>query len=151
MDVQVRAVDPFYALTVLISDAEEEKKGIISMLGKIYISANSKTEKLQSTIELVTGAIDDRIAQDAPSRNALNRLHSALSKAFGEADKAKLMTEDISVPAEFDGLTDVQHLRPERSILADREDVRMNGIKDDGVKEIHILVSEGILDGRDRG
>ena len=94
------------------------------MLGKLYISANSKNKKLQSTTELVAGAIDKNIAQDAPSRNALNKLHSALSKALGEAGKVVPDSEDTQAAAGDGGLTTLQEQRVGESVMADEEDVK---------------------------
>ena len=134
MDVQVRVIDPFTAPMVLTCDTEEEKKVIVAMLAKLYISANSKTDKLQSTIELVAEAIDDKIAQDAASRNALNKLHSALSKVLKDADKV--------TPAEADGLIDVLEQKVEASSLGNGENARMAGVSEDGVTEAHDFLVE---------
>lgn len=62
---------------------EEEKKALTSMLGKLYVSPTSTPEKLQTVHDRLTDAIDARIAGDAPSRNALSKLHAALTKAIG--------------------------------------------------------------------
>lgn len=53
------------------------------MLAKLYISPTSTPEKLSTVHDLVTEAIEARIASDAPSRNALNKLLTALTKAIG--------------------------------------------------------------------
>lgn len=58
------------------------------MLGKLYVSPTSTPEKLQATHELLTDAIEARIATDAPSRNALNKLLTALTKAIGASGAA---------------------------------------------------------------
>ena len=64
---------------------EEDRKAVCAMLGKLYITANSSAENLRITTELVIEAIDGNVATDAASRNALNKLHLALTKAMGEA------------------------------------------------------------------
>ncbi len=64
--------------------AGEEKKAIIPLLGKLYIAANSTQEKLQAVHELVVEAIEIKVANDAPSRNAFNKLLTALVKVIGE-------------------------------------------------------------------
>ena len=92
------------ALPVLTETTEEDKKALIAMLGKLYITPNSNAEKLQNTAALVVEAIDDKIAGDATSRNALNKLHMALNKAMGEAGKAKIVPEG-DLPTVGDGLT----------------------------------------------
>lgn len=134
---------------VLTGGTEEDKKALLAMLGKLYISANSKTEKLQSTTELVVEAIDCKIAQDAPSRNALNKLHLALSKALGEAEKVKRDSEDTSAPTEDDGLTTVQEQGLKRSFMANEEDIEMDGSRDEGVTEVQDSLLEELLDGED--
>ncbi len=74
--------------------AEAEKKALTSMLGKLYISPTSSADKLHAVHELVSDAIDAKIATDAPSRNALNKLLTALAKAIG--------TGGAAVPAKND-------------------------------------------------
>ena len=69
---------------LLTSITEEEKKALMSMLGKLYITSNSPSEKLHTVAELITEAIDNKIASDAPSRTALNKLQTAVKKALGE-------------------------------------------------------------------
>ena len=150
MDVQVRDFnDHGHALMVLMGDTEEERKAFIAMLGKLHISAKSKTKKLQSTTELVAGAIDKNIAQDAPSRNALNKLHSALSKALGEARKVVPDAEDTQAAAGDGGLTTLQEQRVEESVMADEEDVRMEGLDDEGVTEVQDSLLDELLDDED--
>ena len=135
---------------VLTGDTEEEKKAFIAMLGKLYITANSKTKKLQSTTAVVAGAIDKNIAQDAPSRNALNKLHSALSKALGEAGKVVPVSEDTQAAAGGDdGLTTLHEQRVEESVMADEEDVRMEGLENEGVTEVQDSLLEELLDDED--
>ena len=116
---------------------EEDRKALITMLGKLYISANSKTEKLQSTIELVMEAIEGKVAQDAPSRNALKKLQSALSKASGGAEKVNLISVDTSTPGEGgDCLTTVKEQMIGGSVMAGDEDVKMNSDRGEGVTEV---------------
>ena len=136
---------------MLTGDTEEEKKASIAMLGKLYITANSKTKKLQSTTEIVAGAIDKNIAQDAPSRNALNKLHSALSKALGEAGKVVPVSKDTQAAAGGDDdLTTLQEQRVEESIMADEADIRTEGLKDEGVTEVQDSLLEELLDDEDK-
>ncbi len=135
-----------FAPVVLIGDTEEDKKALIAMLGKLHFTANSKTEKLQSTIELVVEAIDNKVAQDAPSRNALNKLHLALSKASGEAGKVKPISEDTLAPVGKDnGLTTVEEPGVEESVMANEEDVGMAGVEDEGVTEVQDSLLEELL------
>ena len=139
---------------MLTGDTEEEKKASIAMLGKLYVTANSKTKKLQSTTEIVAGAIDKNIAQDAPSRNALNKLRSALNKALGEAGKVVPVSKDTQAAAQAaaggdDGLATLQEQRVEESVMADEEDIRMEGLKDEGVTEVQDSLLEELLDDED--
>ncbi|KAI4163677.1 MAG: hypothetical protein LQ342_002711 [Letrouitia transgressa] len=76
------------------SCTREEKKALISMLGKIYVTSNSSPERLEEVYYLVTDAIDGKVAVEAVSRNALAKLHLALSKAMGEASKTRTGSED---------------------------------------------------------
>ena len=84
---------------------EEDKKALISMLGKLHITANSTGEKLRKTSARVARAIEDRIASDATSRNALNKLQVALQKAVGEAGEADKSPDETLAPVPEDDLT----------------------------------------------
>ena len=70
-------------LEKLTRATEEERKVIISMLGKLYITTNSSRDKLQRVLDLVTNAIDTKVGTDAPSRNSLTKLQTALIKGLG--------------------------------------------------------------------
>lgn len=67
------------------------------MSGKIYVSPNASTEKLQAVTDLFAEAIDAKIAPDATTRNGLNKVHQALTKALGEAGKVQPSIEDQEV------------------------------------------------------
>ena len=54
-------------------------------MGKLYITPTSTWEKLQSVYDLVTEAIELKIAPDAACRTALTKTQVALGKAIGEA------------------------------------------------------------------
>ncbi|PWW72815.1 hypothetical protein C7212DRAFT_359859 [Tuber magnatum] len=66
---------------------KEEKKVLCTMLGKLYIPADAAPEKLRELYELVTQAIGDKVATDAPSRNALNKLELSLGKVVSELER----------------------------------------------------------------
>lgn len=55
------------------------------MLGKLYITPYSSfsAEKLHIVANLAQEAIDNKVAADAPSRTALNKLHTMIKKAMG--------------------------------------------------------------------
>ena len=115
------------------------------MLSKIHISPNSNTEKLRSTTELVIDAIDGKVAQDAPSRNALQRLHSTLSRALGDAEKVKTIPGERASPGgENDGLTNVDDQTVEGSVIANEEDTRMDDVGDEGITEVQDFLSEEV-------
>lgn len=135
---------------VLTSDTEEDKKALIAMLGKLFITPNSKTERLQSTIELVEEAIENKVAQDAPSRNALHKLHSALSKALGETGKVNPISEDTLAPAGGDdGLTMLEGQVGEESVMGTEKDIGIEGIEDEGVTVAQDSLLEELLDDED--
>lgn len=122
----------------------------MAMLGKLYISVNSKMEKLQSTIELVVEAINGKIAQDAPARNALRKLHSALSKALGDADKVRPVSADTMAPTRRDdGPTSVEGQVIEGSTMANGEDAEVDGDGNEGVTEIQESLLEELPEGED--
>ena len=93
------------------------------MLGKLYITANSNPEKLSSVYELVAEAMDLKVATDAPSRNALTKLHSALGKVVGEAGAIRRSVEEgITVVEE--GKTMAEEDEAEAPALGSEEDVK---------------------------
>ena len=75
---------------------------LISTLGKLYITSNSSTEKLQLVSNLVMEAVDSRVAVDMPSKNALAKLQTALSKAIGDTgvEQRSPTSEDMTVMEE---------------------------------------------------
>ncbi|MCJ1438094.1 hypothetical protein MMC27_007481 [Xylographa pallens] len=83
-DIHLDLADALLEKAMVHGCPKEEKKPILSMLGKLYITPTSTVEKLQSAYDLVAEAIELKIAPDAGSRNALTKLHTALSKALGE-------------------------------------------------------------------
>ncbi len=89
---------------------EEEKKALVTMLSKLYITSNSDPTKLEAAKDLAAEAVDSKIATDAPSRNALNKLHTALSKALGENGTAGKGAEGVTIveTRQNEGLTAVE-------------------------------------------
>ncbi|KAI4282936.1 MAG: hypothetical protein L6R38_002555 [Xanthoria sp. 2 TBL-2021] len=77
--------------------SKDERKVLLSMMGKVYITSNSSAEKLQAVSDLVAEAIDGKLATDTATKNALNKCHLALSKALGEARTAQSNMEDQRV------------------------------------------------------
>lgn len=77
------------------------------MLSKIYVTSNSSPEILEEVYDLVTDAIDSKVAVEAVSRNALAKVHLALSKAMGEAGKTRTESEDSHDQTAMEGVQDV--------------------------------------------
>lgn len=84
----------------------------------------------------VVEAIESKIANDAGSRNALNKLHLALSKAMGEAGKFKKNTDETLVSMSEDGLPEMEEQGREGSVLANDEDKGMGDTKDTLLDEL---------------
>ena len=59
------------------------------MLGKLYITPTSTLEKLQSVYDLITEAVELKIAPDAACRTALTKSQLALGRAIGEAPQTR--------------------------------------------------------------
>ena len=131
---------------------EEEKKVLISMLGKLYITANSASEKLTTVFELVVEAIDNKIASDATSRNALNKLHTALSKAIGESGNIRTQSDEgITVAGqevERDTEAPAQDLEDETRMELVEED-EATGFPIEGATGVQDSVLEELLDDDD--
>lgn len=72
----------------------EERKAILTVLGKLYITSNSSVDKLQATTDLAAEAVNAKIAPDATSRNSLSKLHHALTRACGEVDSIRPNVEE---------------------------------------------------------
>lgn len=63
----------------------EEKKAMLPLLGKLYVTASSSMEKLLAVKELTSEAIDLKIANDAACRNGLNKFQAAIIKVLGDS------------------------------------------------------------------
>lgn len=113
------------------------------MLGRLYITANSSAEKLQSTTALVGEAIDDKIASDASSRKALNKLHTGLTKALGEARKSQKNHGHTLMPVAEDGIDEQDVNEPG---LADRGNMTIEALGDEDVTEANDSLLEELLD-----
>lgn len=135
--------------------AGEEKKAIIPLLGKLYISANSTPEKLQIIYELVTETIDTKAANDAASRNGLSKLHLALRKVIGEAgttikgaEEETIMVgvalEESVVVAKAESIED-----GETQIAEVIQDAEMKTTEDEGKTEVQDSLLEELLEDED--
>ena len=118
------------------------------MLGKLFITSRSTLEKLQSTNELVLKAIDDKVASDAASRTALNKIHNALSKALGEAGNCpNKAADDTVLPVADDGVTVMEE--QDESLAADDEEIKLEPGAEEGLAEGRDSILEELLDDED--
>lgn len=134
--------------------AGEEKKAIIPLLGKLYIAANSTPEKLQVIYELVTEAIDIKVANEAASRNALSKLHMALKKVIGEAGTARRSVEEETVPdvalEESIVMAKAESMEDGETQIADViQDAEIKTAEEEGKTEAQDSLLEDLLDDED--
>ncbi|KAL8693194.1 MAG: hypothetical protein Q9218_001938 [Villophora microphyllina] len=108
-----------------LSSSDQEKKILLSMAGKIYVSPNARTEKLQTVIDLFAEAIDAKVAPDATTRNGLNKVHQALTKALGEAGSVRPSIDDQDVDQAVPG--DVTMPEEGSDVEATKMDVDVDG------------------------
>ena len=113
------------------------------MLGKLYITANSSAEKLRSTAELVIEAIDGNIATDAPARNALNKLHLALSKAIRDGGNSGKITDEMPASVDQEGLTVVEDQAD--SILATKDALKVKSVADRSIADANDSLMNELL------
>ena len=133
----------FYIEDILKHHVGEEKKALITMLGKLYITPTSDGEKLKVARDLTAEAIDVKIATDAASRTALNRLHTALVKAIGDSAVAgKIIEEERAIQDEL--MVAGQHSPPESTGIGD--DSIMNDVKMEMTTEAGDTLLEELLD-----
>lgn len=132
-----------YIEDILKHHVGEEKKALITMLGKLYVTPTSDGEKLQVTHDLTAEAIDVKIATDAASRTALNRLHIALVKAIGDSTVAgKRFEEERAAQDEL--MVVGQHSPPEVKEIGD--DSVINDIKKEATAEAGDTLLEELLE-----
>lgn len=134
--------------------AGEEKKAIIPLLGKLYIAANSTPEKLQVIYELVTEAIDMKVANEAASRNALSKLHLALKKVIGEAGTARRSVEEEALPdvalEESIVMAKAESMEDGETQIAEViQDAEIETADEEGKKEAQDSLLEDLLDDED--
>lgn len=112
------------------------------MSGKIYVSPNASTEKLQAITDLFAEAIDAKVAPDATTRNGLNKVHQALTNALGEAGTVQPSIEEQKVgQATIDGPP-----IPEQGL--DVEATKMD-VDDDQATQAQDTLLEELLDDED--
>ena len=132
-----------YIEDILKHHVGEEKKALITMLGKLYITPTSDVEKLRVAHDLVAEAIDMKIATDAASRTALNRLYTALVKAVGDSAVAgKRIEEERAMQDER--MVVGQHSPPELKEIGDNS--LMNDIEKETTAEAGDTLLEELLE-----
>jgi condensin complex subunit 3 len=65
------------------------------LLGKLYISPGSSPDRLRETYTEVSCAVEDGLLTDAPSRNALYKVHVSLGKIVNGLDESKPVQTDL--------------------------------------------------------
>ncbi|KAF1733393.1 Condensin complex subunit 3 [Beauveria bassiana] len=78
---------------------KEEKKLVAGLLSKIYISSGSSEDKLRETYEEVCIAVEEAVVTDAPSRNALYKIHVSLGKIVNALDEQQPQRNSRSASA----------------------------------------------------
>lgn len=84
--------------------SKDERKPLLTLLAKVYISPISSTnpqpsnqEPLQALHALVTEALETKLAPDATSRNVLSKLEVTLTKRLGDVEIVIQTVEDETV------------------------------------------------------
>ncbi len=127
-----------------MATTEEDRKALCTMLGKLYVTANSSAEKLRITTELIIEAIDGNVATDAASRNALNKLHLALSKAMGEAGKSMKNTDEMPASIYQDNSIAVEHQAAD-SVVATKDAMNVESVVDHSIADANDSLLDELL------
>ncbi|KAL8769405.1 MAG: hypothetical protein Q9209_004633 [Squamulea sp. 1 TL-2023] len=93
-DIHLTLADSLLERALAHGCSREERKVLLTMLGKLYITSNSSPKKLQAVSDLIAEAMDAKIATDTTTKNVLSKSHLALGKVIGEAGEARLSVED---------------------------------------------------------
>jgi len=85
---------------------KEERKGLLGMLGKVYLPAGGcDGEQLKGILELVTEATETHVATDAPGTRILKKLYDDLLKMIREVAMAERGVEDGETVVESTEMT----------------------------------------------
>ncbi|KAL8835692.1 MAG: hypothetical protein Q9170_003231 [Blastenia crenularia] len=93
-DIHLTLADSLLERALNHGCSREERKALGAMLGKLSVTSSSSVDKMRAVGDLVIEAIDERIAPDATTRNALNKLYQALTRATGEVDSVRSSIEE---------------------------------------------------------
>lgn len=66
------------------------------MLGKLQITSTQDTEKLHTVARLAQEAIDEKVADDAATRNALSKLSASISKLQAAPERSRAASRNAS-------------------------------------------------------
>lgn len=154
---------------VLTTRAEEEKKSIAPLLGKLYVSPSSSEDKIRALYAEVSDAVDSQLLADATGRNALYKIHVALGKIVNNLDQAQAdpgfgrrsvstrapsVALSIATAASIKEEDDDRTIMDDRTVVEDRTVIKEEDEEDDsgGTTVLHhddgdSLVEELLTDG----
>lgn len=107
---------------------KEEKKLVAGLLGKLHVSSGSSEAKIRDLYASVVGAVEDALLSDAPSRNALYKIHVSLGKIVNSLDERRLSSKvsGRSMSAPIDGPL------PEDRTMVDESKIKEEELEDSG-------------------
>lgn len=90
-----------------MNSTEDERKLCISMLGKLDVSMARDTEQLERVARLAQEAIDEKVADDAPTRTALSKFHTAVNKTQNGRSRSRAPSRAPSIaPSTVDDIAE---------------------------------------------
>lgn len=134
--------------------AEEEKKVIAPLLGKLYVSPASSEEKIRDIYAEVSEAVDNQLLSDATGRNALYKIHVSLGKIVNSLDQQenggrRTTSRSVSVDPEEKTIVQDRTVMLEADIKEEDEDeagdVTAVPVKDDDDSLVEELLTDGEL------
>ena len=120
-------------------------------MGKLYVSPASTEDKIREVYEEVSAAVEDKLLTDAPSRNALYKIHVSLGKivnTLGEQDPAAAAARRVSSSRSVSVAASVAEERPDtedRTVVPDAEITQIKE-EDDSDEGTVIHRGDGALD-----
>lgn len=122
--------------------AEEEKKLLAPLLGKIHVSPASSEDKIRALYDEVCIAVEDKLVVDATGRNALYKLHVSLGKIVNslgqkQAKKTSLGERGSETPeADVTAVAEEENADDKTVLTAEQDEV------DDEDEEEETLLQE---------
>jgi condensin complex subunit 3 len=119
--------------------AEEEKKVLAPLLGKLYVSPACSEDKIRDVYADVCEAVEHNLLSDATGRNALYKIHVSLGKIVNNLDAqegagatgggaARAFSRSVSVAVDDKTAVDDRTVVPDADIKEEPEE-------EDGVDE----------------